>query len=80
MKFLQLTSPYWKDYAANWTMLGYKPPPGCDIVPMESKLTEFCEWDALQVSVETSHWSRSLETLCSDWLRSQCCYASSLMP
>ena len=30
-------------------MLGYKPPPGCDIVPMESKLTEFCEWDALQV-------------------------------
>ena len=30
--------------------------------------------------VETSHWSRSFETLCSDWLRSWCCYDSSLMP
>jgi len=49
VKFLQLTSPYWKDYAANWTMMGYNLPPGCDIVPRESKLTEFCEWDALQV-------------------------------
>ena len=49
VKFLQLTSPYWKDYVANWTMMGYNLPPGCDIVPRESKLTEFCEWDALQV-------------------------------
>ena len=30
-------------------MMGYKVPPGCDIVPRESKLTEFCEWDALHV-------------------------------
>ena len=29
--------------------MGYKVPPGCDIVPRESKLTEFCEWDALHV-------------------------------
>merc|ERR1719242_2642280 len=49
VKFLQLTSPYWKEYVANWTMMGYKVPPGCDIVPRESKLTEFCEWDALHV-------------------------------
>ena len=40
VKFLQLTAPYWKDYAANWTMMGYNTPPGCDIVPRESKLTE----------------------------------------
>ena len=49
MKFLQLTAPYWKDYAANWTMMGYNTPPGCDIVTRESKLTEFCEWDALHL-------------------------------
>ena len=22
VKFVQLTAPYWKDYVANWTMLG----------------------------------------------------------
>ena len=27
-----------------------------------------------------SHWSRSIQTLCSGWLRSYCCYASSVMP
>ena len=32
----------------------------------------------LQVRVEHSHWSRSIEILCSDWLGSLCCYASSL--
>ena len=32
-----------------------------------------------EVGVETSHWSRSVQILCSDWLRSWCCYASSLM-
>ena len=25
------------------------------------------------------HWSRSVQILCSDWLRSWCCYASSLI-
>lgn len=49
VKLLQLTAPYWKDYAANWTMLGYNPPPGCNIVSQESKLAEFCEWDAFDV-------------------------------
>jgi len=49
VKFLQMTAPYWKDYAANWTMMGYNTPPGCDIVPRESKLTEFCDWDAFHV-------------------------------
>ena len=44
-----MTAPYWKDYAANWTMMGYNTPPGCDIVPRESKLTEFCDWDAFHV-------------------------------
>ena len=28
-----------------------------------------------QVRVEASHWFRSVETLCSDWLRPWCCYA-----
>ena len=36
--------------------------------------------DREQGRVETSHWSRSIEILCSDWLKSWCCYASSLMP
>ena len=34
----------------------------------------------VQGRVETSHWSRSIDILCSGWLRSWCCYASSLMP
>ena len=25
--------------------------------------------------VETSHWSRSIQIPCSDWLRPWCCYA-----
>ena len=29
--------------------MGYNTPPGCDIVTRESKLTEFCEWDALHL-------------------------------
>ena len=36
---------------------------------------------ALQIQgEETSHWSQSIEILCSDWVRSWCCYDSSLMP
>ena len=31
VKFLQLSAPYWKDYAANWTELGYIPPEGCQL-------------------------------------------------
>ena len=34
----------------------------------------------LWARVDHSHWLGSLETLCSDWLRSWCCYASSLIP
>ena len=49
VKFLQLTAPYWKDYAANWTMMGYNVPPGCEIVPRGSVQTEFCAWDAFHV-------------------------------
>ena len=32
------------------------------------------------VTVEHSHWSRSNQRLCSDWLGSWCCDGSSLMP
>ena len=46
VKFVQLTAPYWTDYVANWTMLGYQPPPGCDIVTSASNLTQFCAPDA----------------------------------
>ena len=49
MKFVQLTAPYWKDYAANWTMLGYAPPPGCDIVTRQSNLSQFCPPDAFNL-------------------------------
>ena len=31
------------------------------------------------VRVQHSHWSRSIQILCSDWLTPWCCYASSLM-
>ena len=31
-----------------------------------------------QVRLVNSHWSRSVQILGSDWLRSRCCYASSL--
>ena len=30
--------------------------------------------------VEHSHWSRTVQILCSDWSGSSCCYASSLQP
>ena len=30
-------------------MLGYNQPDGCYIVPRESKMTEFCEWDAFMI-------------------------------
>ena len=30
--------------------------------------------------VDHSHWSRALQILCSHWLGSRCCCASSLMP
>ena len=49
VKFVQLTAPYWEDYAANWTMLGYQTPPGCYIVPRSSNLTQFCAPDAFEV-------------------------------
>ena len=49
VKFLQITAPYWTDYAANWTMLGYRIPPGCDIVTRESNLSQFCAPDAFVV-------------------------------
>jgi hypothetical protein len=49
VKFVQLTAPYWKDYVANWTMLGYRPPPGCDIVTQDSNLSQFCSPDAFVV-------------------------------
>ena len=55
---MQLTAPYWKDYAANWTVLGYVPPPGCDIVTRQSNLSQFCDPDAFNLpaglSIETS--------------------------
>ena len=49
VKFVQLTAPYWTDYAANWTMLGYVPPPGCDIVARNSNLTQYCSPDAFTI-------------------------------
>ena len=49
VKFVQLTAPYWKDYVANWTMLGYMTPPGCGIVTRESNLSQYCAPDAFTV-------------------------------
>ena len=49
VKFVQMTAPYWKDYAANWTMLGYRPPPGCYIVPPTSNLSQYCDPDSFTV-------------------------------
>ena len=49
VKFVQLTAPYWEDYAANWTMLGYRLPPGCDLVTRDSNLTQYCAPDAFDV-------------------------------
>ena len=46
VKFVQLTAPYWQDYASNWTMLGYQIPPGCHLVTEDSNLTDYCEPDA----------------------------------
>ena len=54
VKFVQLTAPYWKDYVANWTMLGYRPPHGCDIVTQASNLSRFCAPDAFVVPAGVS--------------------------
>ena len=77
MKFVQLTAPYWKDYAANWTMLGYVPPPGCDIVTRQSNLSQFCDPDAFNLpggmSIEAviSHCEACLPGMGSRWTFAQ---------
>jgi len=43
VKLIQLTGPYWGD----WQTLGYKSPPGCQVIPVQSNLTQFCSLDSL---------------------------------
>ena len=77
VKFVQLTAPYWKDYAANWTQLGYRPPPGCDIVTRQSNLSQFCDPDAFHLpagmSIETviSHCEACLPGMGARWTYAQ---------
>lgn len=46
VKFLQLNNAHWIEIASNWTMVGYNSPPGCNIVPRESNLTQLCDPDS----------------------------------
>eukprot|EP00090_Calanus_glacialis_P005272 TRINITY_DN14088_c0_g1_i1.p1 TRINITY_DN14088_c0_g1~~TRINITY_DN14088_c0_g1_i1.p1 ORF type:complete len:1071 (+),score=285.92 TRINITY_DN14088_c0_g1_i1:327-3215(+) len=76
VKFVQLTAPYW----GNWTTLGYQPPPGCEVVPNGSNLTQFCSPDAflvpdgLTLDVNITHCEACLDTVAgarwaySDWI------------
>ena len=43
-----------------------------------SRFREAGMWDRPGIRVETSHWSRSTEILCSHWSRSWCCYIRQL--
>ena len=46
----------------------------------DEKNTEFISMPQVRcVGMEHSHWSRFIQILCSDWLRSWYCFASSLL-
>eukprot|EP00092_Neocalanus_flemingeri_P014374 GFUD01015505.1.p1 GENE.GFUD01015505.1~~GFUD01015505.1.p1 ORF type:complete len:1072 (-),score=233.84 GFUD01015505.1:230-3445(-) len=49
VKFLQLSAPYWKDYAVNWTGMGYTPPDGCAVIETSSGNPNLCPNQSLVI-------------------------------
>ena len=45
VKMLQLTSPYWDD----WAEMGYNLPDGCLLVTQDSNMTHLCTSDAFTI-------------------------------